>query len=249
MVFDFIENVFEDVRQYYAFEKIERLRTKLLKDEKTIKMVDFGAGSKTNNAKEKKVREIAATSLTNKQFGEILFKLVSHYKPKTILELGTSLGLATTYLAMPSPETSRLITLEGNPGVAKVAAANFEAFHLKNIELIEGQFEQTLATVLNKVDQLDLVFFDGNHQKAPTLAYFEACLAKAHEDSIFVFDDIYWSSGMTAAWKELKLHASVSHSIDIFQFGLLFFKKNMDKPQHTQLIEHKWKPWSAGFFK
>jgi predicted O-methyltransferase YrrM len=86
---------------------------------------------------------------------------------------------------------------------------------------------------LNSLPKLDLVFFDGNHQKVPTLDYFHHCLTKAHENSIFIFDDIHWSSEMDEAWQQIQGHEQVSLTIDLFQFGLVFFRKGIAKQHFT----------------
>lgn len=248
LVFDFVEQLFEDDRQYYVFGKIERLRKQLLANNDPVQITDFGAGSLTGNQAEKPIKAIAASALTRKRFCELLFKIVSHYKASTIVELGTSLGLATTYLAAARTANSKVYTLEGNPHVAAIAKRNFQKLELNNIELILGQFANTLQTTIDKLPKLDLVFFDGNHQKQPTVDYFNLCLPKAHEATIFIFDDIYWSKGMTEAWNEIRQHERVSHSIDLYQFGILFFHKKTSPTEAHTLIPHKWKPWSAGFF-
>ena len=86
---------------------------------------------------------------------------------------------------------------------------------------------------LKEHNQLDFVFFDGNHKKKPTLSYFKQCLEVAHEDSIFIFDDIYWSTEMTEAWQEIKKHPKVTLSIDCFEMGIVFFKKEQAKEHFT----------------
>jgi predicted O-methyltransferase YrrM len=78
---------------------------------------------------------------------------------------------------------------------------------------------------------LDLVFFDGNHRYQPTMNYFNLCLKKANENSVFVFDDIYWSNEMTKAWEEIKNHKDVTVTIDLFSVGLVFFRTQQAK-QH-----------------
>jgi len=88
-----------------------------------------------------------------------------------------------------------------------------------------------LSAVITPPDVIDLVYFDGNHQKEPTLNYFHTCLQKAHKNSLFIFDDIHWSDGMEEAWEQIKKHDRVHLTIDLFQFGIVFFEKEMPK-QH-----------------
>ena len=248
LVFDFVENIFEDDRTYYIFEEIERLRKKLLRNTTSINTLDYGAGSKQGNKATKSIKSVAGSALSSQQNGRLLFKLINHFQLDSLIELGTSLGITSAYLAAARKGSSTLHTLEGNPEIARVAQNNFHKLELKNIRLKVGQFEHTLTEILSELDQVDFVFFDGNHQKAPTLSYFNQCLAKVNEQSVFVFDDIYWSPEMTEAWETIKQDERVSHSIDIFQFGILFFRKKTGSAEHHTLITHKWKPWSAGFF-
>jgi predicted O-methyltransferase YrrM len=74
---------------------------------------------------------------------------------------------------------------------------------------------------------LDFVFFDANHQKQPTLQYFNQCIAKANKNGIFVFDDIHWSEGMEQAWEIVKQHPKVTTSIDLYHMGILFFNPEL----------------------
>ena len=113
-------------------------------------------------------------------------------------------------------------------------------------------FEKRLPDAFKELGSLDFVFIDGNHRKEPTLQYFEACLAHATSDSVFVFDDIHWSKGMEAAWESIKLHPSVTLTIDLFFFGVVLFRKEPQKKEHYSLIKLEWKPWQVGlidFFK
>ena len=82
---------------------------------------------------------------------------------------------------------------------------------------------------LEKLKQLDYIFIDGNHQEKPTLAYFEKCLPFAHNNSLFIFDDIHWSEGMENAWQQIQQHDAVHVTVDLFYLGLVFLKKEQSK--------------------
>jgi predicted O-methyltransferase YrrM len=153
---------------------------------------------------------------------------VNRFSPEHTLELGTSLGITTLYLSLPKQQ-NQIITLEGCPETAALALANFRRLKRTNIELLSGEFSDTLPLALKKLPRLDLVYFDGNHRKEPTLNYFETCLPQATEDSIFIFDDIHWDPGMESAWEEIKKHHRVSLTIDLFELGLVFFRRGMVK--------------------
>ena len=98
-VYEFITTVLNDDRHFYAYQPIEKLRQQLLSDNKEIEIEDFGAGSRVAKTKNRKISKIARSSLKPKKFGQLLFRIVDHYSPFSIIELGTSLGITTAYLA------------------------------------------------------------------------------------------------------------------------------------------------------
>jgi predicted O-methyltransferase YrrM len=237
---DFTEHVLEDRRYFYAFEEIERLRKRLLKDKKTIDVTDFGAGSRLGATRERRIQDITRNAATSPAFCQLLFRMIQQYRPQTVVELGTSMGIATLYQAKSAAYTT-VHTLEGCPQIARRAQQHFDLLNVQNIEIHIGQFEEQLPKVVAQLPQLDFVFFDGNHQYAPTLQYFEMCLPKAHDHTLFIFDDIYWSADMQKAWTALKQHTAVTASIDLFFFGILFFSPQQKQQDYT-LIPSRWKP-------
>lgn len=233
-VFDFIKMVLNDNNNYPDYNPIEKLRKELLQDNRVIEVEDFGAGSLAVPHKQKKVSDIAGSFLKPKKFAHLLFRIVKYYKPKTIIELGTSLGITSSYLASVN-KSSEVYTLEGSVNTASIAQENFNKLGLHNIKLIPGNFDDTLPGLISKLDQVDLAFVDGNHRKEPTLNYFNQFLHRATEDSIFIFDDIHWSAEMEEAWKEIRQHPSVTLTIDLFFIGLVFFKKDFKAKQHFSI--------------
>lgn len=101
------------------------------------------------------------------------------------------------------------------------------------MNFIEGNFDSVLPNLLPTLAPLDLVFIDGNHSYEATIRYFEMLLSKVHNESIFIFDDIYWSEGMKKAWNEIQNHPSVQCTVDIFRWGIVFFRKEMQKEHFT----------------
>lgn len=232
-VFDLIVDVFENENSYYAFPAVELIRKKLLLSKRSITVEDMGAGSRVFKSNQRKIKDIVKHSAKKPKYAQLLFKLVNYYQPSTILELGTSLGLTTTYLAK-ARKKAKVYSFEGSAEICQAAKNTFKSLRVKNVQLIQGNFNETLPEILPKVDVLDFAFFDGNHQKKPTLDYFNQCLERANEHSVFVFDDIHWSDEMTEAWEEIKAHPEVTLTVDIFQFGIVFFRKGVEK-QHFVL--------------
>ncbi|MHC2993715.1 SAM-dependent methyltransferase [Pontibacter sp. HJ8] len=234
-VFDLYQRVILHEGNYYAYPKVEALREELQEDERTLLVTDFGAGPKAGLKKERKISYIARTSAKPAKYGQLLFRLVSHFQPKVIFDLGTSLGITTSYLAEANVQAT-VYTFEGCPAIAGEAQANFTKLGLKNVHAVVGNLDETLPGQLEQIQQLDFVFFDGNHRYEPTMRYFEACLAKHHEHSVFVIDDLYWSSEMKRAWQEIKHHPQVLQTIDLFYVGLVFFRKSQPKENFTLLF-------------
>ncbi|WP_317129754.1 O-methyltransferase [Gillisia hiemivivida] len=219
-----------------AFQKIRAFCNALNQDEQSIKVTDFGAGSRVFNSENRKVGAIAKNAGIPIKRAILLNKLASCFQFETGLELGTSVGISSAAIAIDNPIL--LTTLEGCPETAKVAQNYFDKFNLKNISLQIGEFDMLLDSILekentNKASGFDLVYFDGNHQKSPTLKYFKKLLALAHNNSVFIFDDIHWSAEMEEAWEEIKAHPSVRVTIDSFYWGLVFFRKEQEKEHFT----------------
>lgn len=230
-VFEFITKVLNDKTVFPEYEKVESLRNRLLNDHTVLEVEDFGAGSVVDKKTKRSISSIAKNATKPKKFGQLLFRMIKHYRPSTILELGTSLGITTSYLSLAKPE-ARLITMEGSKEIAEVAKGNFRNLEIRNIEITEGNFDNTLSSVVSGLSTIDFSFIDGNHRQEPTERYFKELLAKTNNDSIFVFDDIHWSSEMEAAWKTIKDNAAVSRSIDLFFIGIVFFRKEFKERQH-----------------
>jgi predicted O-methyltransferase YrrM len=209
--------------------KINQLRLLLSKNSNKVNINDFGTGQ---------TRSVQVSSLENRvavrpKYGELLYRLVNYLKPNAIIEIGTSIGLSTSYMAIGG--NTRITTLEGAPEIAALAKQNLAALNFNNVEMLVGEFATTLPLALSQTGMGCMVFFDGNHTKQATLQYFELCLAKANENSIFIFDDIYWSKEMTEAWQHIIQHPQITLSIDVYQFGICFFRKDKLAKEHFVL--------------
>ncbi len=230
-VFTFIKEVLNKKEITPLATKIE-LRRKALKDNtQKIEVWDRGAGSRQTDHTERSIQQIAKAALKPKKYSQLLHKIVAYYQPAQILEMGTSFGITTCYLAAGNVN-ARLVTLEGAPNVATIAKETFNAVGLQHIELLEGDFNNTLPEYIGKLDQIGLAYVDGNHRYAPTVQYFNSLLEKSNEDSVLIFDDIHWSAEMEKAWAEIKAHPSVTLTIDLFFIGLVFLRKAQKEKEH-----------------
>jgi len=229
-VFEFITKVLNDKTVYSEYERVERLRNQLLNDNSILNVEDFGAGSSVSKTNQRTVSSIARNAAKSKKLGQLLFRMVKFYQPSTILELGTSLGITSSYLALANQD-ARMITMEGSKEIAEAARKNFRNLEIRNLEIVEGNFDDKLSSVITQLSSIDFVFIDGNHRKEPTERYFKELLAKMNKDSILVFDDIHWSNEMEAAWEAIKNNAAVTCSIDLFFIGIVFFRKEFKEKQ------------------
>lgn len=233
-VFDFITNVLNDKKQYECYAAIEKQRQVLLNDESIIEIEDFGAGSAVMKSNKRVVKKIAASSLKPKKFAQLLFRIVHHYQPANILELGTSLGITTCYLAEGNKQ-ARVFTCEGSTSIAAIAKNNFDKLQFTNIDLVKGNFAATLQPLLDKIGPIDLAFIDGNHRKQPTIEYFQSIIRHIHSNTILIFDDIHWSAEMEEAWRFIKQDPAVTLSIDLFFIGLIFINPDFKVKQHFSI--------------
>lgn len=216
-----------------ACYRIERLKNQLKQSTETLQVVDFGAGTGKGNTYAQAVATIAKKSAIGKRHGRLLHRLTGYFKPEHVLELGTSLGIGTAYLAS-GYDGAKVVSVEGSPETAALARQNLQKLKLNNVTVEVGNFDEVLPAIISAMPRLDFVFFDGNHRKAPTLQYFNLCLEKVHGDTVFVFHDIHWSAEMEEAWEEIKNHPRVRVTADMFFSGLVFFKPELSR-QHYHL--------------
>jgi predicted O-methyltransferase YrrM len=231
-LYELITQVIDKTTDDNSCKNIESLRKELCTQERTIKITDFGAGSTINNSKTRKVKDVAKNSAKNAKFGKLLYRIIQFYKPKNILELGTSLGISTSYLAK-ADANAHVFTFEGCPETAKIAQENFDKQNITNTSITLGDFNLTLTEKLKEIETVDLAFIDGNHQEKPTIAYFEECLKYANNNTIFIFDDIHWSDGMENAWNYIKSNTRTTLTIDLFFVGIVFVKSELSKEDFT----------------
>ena len=230
-IFDLITKCFYKKTTLTKLKLITDYRDDLLLNKHKIEVTDFGKGSKVFRSNSREVSRIARVAGISKKRSELLIRLVAYFMPTSILEIGTSLGIGTASMHIGNSK-SNITTLEGCPQTLQVAKKQFKKFGFNSVNFVEGDFKTTLPESL-KNKTYDLIYFDGNHQKEPTLNYFKQCLSAIHNDSIFIFDDIHWSKEMAEAWEEIKKHPKVTVTLDTYFWGFVFFRKEQPKENFT----------------
>jgi len=225
-VYDLVTKCFYDKTKYRGYQAIQNYRKSLLENPTKIKVTDLGAGSQVMKHKARSVSDIAKNAGTTHHRAKLMLRLTRYFKPHHVLELGTSLGIGTHALSLGNPE-AYITSIEGCPNTASYTKKQLEGTTSQRIKIITGAFNEQISQLT--ANHYNLIFFDGNHQKEATLQYFETLLKTADNDSIFIFDDIYWSQGMQDAWETIKAHPKVTVTIDTFFWGFVFFRKEQVK--------------------
>lgn len=231
-VFDLVTKCFYNKAKFPQYTVLKNYRNSLLKNHNTITVTDFGAGSKVFKSNKRLISKIAKTAGVTSGNAELLFRIVHYFKPSTVLEIGTSLGLATSAISLGNPD-SRITTLEGCLETSKAAKSQFEKFRLTNINPVVSEFKHYLESKNRKSKIVNLIYFDGNHQKEATLQYFDLLLPTVTNNSVWIFDDIHWSPEMEQAWETIKKNPKVTVTIDTFQWGFVFFRHEQEKEHFT----------------
>ena len=227
-VFNLITKCFYDNKSKPQYSILKKYRQSLLANSNSIEVTDFGAGSKVFKSDSRSIAQIAKTAGISERRAQLLFRITHYFQPQLVLEIGTSLGLATAAMAVGNKETV-ITTVEGCPETAKIAQNQFREFDWKGINFVVSEFNLYLESIAVTEVYFDLIYFDGNHSKLATLDYFDNLLPTTTNDSLWIFDDIHWSPEMEAAWAIIQEHPAVTVTIDTFQWGLVFFRKEQPK--------------------
>ena len=263
-LFEWVGMVMSDKNTYYVWDEIEEIRQEMLKDTRELEFVDYGSGgplptspSKGRSANMRRVCDIAKGSLARRKEAQLLARLVGWLgrplltspsrggigdeasedrKGLTIVELGTSLGVTTAYLAAMDSR-NKVVTYEGCPAVAEVARANWEKLGLSNIACVVGEITvDSLQLAVDRLSGIDVAFIDANHTCEATLTYFNALASRVHEKSVVVVDDIHYNEDMEKAWKAICADERVTTTMDLYRMGLVFFDKHYWRKHYKMRI-------------
>jgi len=232
-LFDYMTSVLNNRSISPQLKEVLNLRQQLLKDISILQVEDLGAGARNHRNHERRVKNIIRYSSTVPKYAKLLHHTVAHFQPKSILELGTCLGLGTAYLATACP-TAKVITVEGSNHLFQRSRENFDLLKINNIFPVNGNFQDILPQIVKEEKGFDMVFMDGNHRKEATLNYFETLLPCMNSNSMVILDDIRWSEEMFEAWQKITEYKQVRLSLDLFQLGIVFFNEKLQK-QHFQI--------------
>lgn len=236
-VFNLVTKCFYDKVKYPDYQVLKDYRKQLLANKNCIEVTDFGAGSRVFKSNTRQIAQIAKNAGISSKRAKLLFRVVRYFQPENILEIGTSLGLATSAMALgidaKQNPNAKITTLEGCPQTLDIAKSQMRNFNFQNIDFVNTEFSNYLKTINHQPSTINLIYFDGNHSKQATLDYFELLLPTTTNDAVWIFDDIHWSHEMKEVWKQIKNHPKVTVTIDTFQWGFVFFRREQEKEHFT----------------
>ena len=247
--FQFVGEVVEDKRQFYAYQRIEAIRQDYLSSTQLLQLHDAGAGSQVQSDSVRQLGDVARGSASPPRFGRYLLRCADLLKARRVLELGTNLGLGAAYLAAGMPRDGHLITIDADATLAAFAKTTLAtAAPWTRVDVTVGLFADRLPEALATLGHVDLAFIDGHHAEQATIDYFNAIRLFCHTKSVVILDDIHWSTGMEAAWRHICTQPGISLTIDLYRWGVVFFDPQIIIPQHLTIVPWHWKPWHMGFF-
>jgi predicted O-methyltransferase YrrM len=224
-VYDLIDKGFSVSPDYDFLQKMGSIRKRYKNDHRLIEVNDAGAGSKVLG-KQRKVSQIYAISASKRKKSRLLFQLARHYKPKNVLEMGTSLGVGTFSLYSGCPD-SKVISVDACGSTQKVAIDLFQELKIRNVSFVNSTFDHFFDG--HKGDAFDVVFVDGHHSGLALLRYMEKLESFTHQDTIFILDDIRWSDDMYSAFKQLIAKSDYHVSLDLFDIGIVAKRPQQEK--------------------
>jgi predicted O-methyltransferase YrrM len=203
--------VIEERCPYYRFSDIESLRKRLLLQKEMADIVEREA-------------------ICPKQ-GALLFRLANYFRPKNIVQIGSSVGLSTLYLTSYRQEV-RCIALEKTSEHASIAHWVYEKGARTFVDLRIGDYQTVLPGILEEMKTVDFVFFN-TCREASNASLFDTCVKYAQADTIFVFEGIKKNRTMRKLWKTICRRPEVTVTLDLYSMGIVFFNKKLHKRNYT----------------
>ena len=224
-VYDFVDQCMQIQLDENFIKEREKLFKSLKAANQTITIEDFGVGSK-KLSNERRISQLFNTSSSKGKYGDLLYQLSSFYKPKQILEFGTSLGIGTIHFSKGNSD-SNIVSVEACQATRDEAIKNFKKLNCTNIISVLSTFSSFLESYSG--EKFDIVFIDGHHDGVALKNYLEQLNPFTHNDTLFILDDIRWSASMFCAWKEICASQDYHVTMDLFRMGIILKRTQQEK--------------------
>ncbi len=223
-VFQLYNSLKQKLQKSHGDADIETLRKKLLNDTTPLKVQDAGAGSHKNRKDASKtISQIAQYEISSWKKCAFLSAIIQDRGFSNCVELGTSLGITTAYLSRACAN-GNISTFEADATLCQKATDHLSLLGCKNVHIIQGNIDHTLAPFLEKSPRFDCAFIDANHTGQALERYFTCLVTNIAENGLIIIDDIRWSTDMNTSWHSLCKHPDVSVSLEFRDIGALFIK-------------------------
>ncbi len=254
LYFELCSQILDLSKEYARDHIIEQRRTALLNDDTEIAFFDLGAGSggiKPTDQTRTSIKAITKKATSPIRKCRLLRNLILYFRPKQILEVGTNLGIMTAYMHHTSPSTP-IVSVEGIQPIFKYAKETIKLLSIEeSVELYHSSFESFFKDEIEKIQQSDFVFLDGDHTYDGTLNYVKKMWVSGDEmlsrRKVIVIDDIYWSDGMYQAWTEISKWKGCN-TLDLYQLGVVIISDDLAEPKNLKCVTRLAKPWQLGLF-
>jgi predicted O-methyltransferase YrrM len=173
--------------------------------------------------------------------GRILTAAVRFTRSARCLELGTAYGMSALFLleALKAAGEGRLTTLEGYEPLFSLSSPLLTARHGDRVSCRLGSTQETLSSLMNSIDPVDLVFHDAGHSRDDYIRDFQAMLPGLRPGGVVLIDDIRWAGGRFVTgnpkcyegWLELAAHPRVRRAVEVnYTMGLLLVGEAPSRP-------------------
>lgn len=194
-------------------------------------------------------RWLAQNVSLNERWALFLHLCATHASARTILELGTNIGISAAYLAS-SPSCTRLFTIEGSTAIARVAQDTLShAGVADRATVIEGVFDDALPRIFERTAAenrtIDLAYIDGHHDYAATRHYVSLIAPHLSRGGCMVLDDICLYEEMWRAWTEVSVLPGVAAAVHVGRFGILVWDDRAAAPMSFDISRYTGR-WPIG---
>jgi predicted O-methyltransferase YrrM len=160
---------------------------------------------------------------SDRNMQRLLFETAWQHRPKVAIEFGTCFGVSAAALAF-GMGGGRLVTIEADPTLASIAREQLNALGLGWVDVRQGTFGDVLSSL--DLDEIELVFDDGDHTGYGERQRLEQLLPRCAERVRFIWDDIRWSAKMLDWWKEVSHRPEASDVQDKGRAGSLIWTQS-----------------------
>ncbi len=210
--FRLITRVIEEPYPYYCYKEIEQLRRSKLKGVLTKK-------------------DLQTRRAMSRKRASLLFRLVNHFKPTTILEIGSSWGISTLYMQQGNPQAT-YYCIEPQEQVRTVAK-EVVACMTDSVQFLPSPVAEALPPLLDQLNELGFLFVHNMASAHQYQSYMPVILPHIHHQTVVVVEDIHKDKATTKVWRQLIASSQVRVSMDLYDIGIAVCSPKYNKQDYV----------------